>query len=98
MEPDRILHIAYINIDDRTVACMTDQIGELFDMIVVDDTNEKLSSISSLDYEKYTKQQIRFIKIWEKAMKLILFGCNFYWRIAIIKVGHVLQHEINGKY
>jgi len=96
MEPDRILHIAYTTIDDRIVACMTDQIGELFDIVLVDDSKETLNSIASQDYEKYTKQQIRFIKVWEKAMKIILFGCNFYWRIAIIKIGHVLQNEING--
>ncbi|KAG4085641.1 hypothetical protein H8356DRAFT_1013945 [Neocallimastix lanati (nom. inval.)] len=95
MEPDRILHIAYINVDNRAIACMTDNIGELFEIIIVDDINERLNSISPLDYNKYTKQQIRFIKIWEKAMKLILFGCNFYWRIAIVKIGHVLQDEVN---
>jgi len=95
MEPDRILHISYVNVDNRIVACLTDQVGELFDIVIIDDSNEQLISISQSDYDKYTKQQILFIKIWEKAMKLILFGCNFYWRIAIIKIGHVLQNEIN---
>jgi hypothetical protein len=82
MEPDRVLHVAYALSNGWVCACVSDCVGEVFQL---------------LHYRVEGTLADVFTRLWRDVGGMCGFG-GICWRIVICKSGRFTAHEINGLY